>query len=340
MKAAAIICALAITTAVSLPARADEPESNDRTVAVVASKSSPLLQRLTKEMNLAGLEVKESAGDPAESRPTLIVLVPEDPEASIEIWTVSGGITVLAATVPAEGPDDTRALRVAELARALVFNPSAPVEPAPAAIESPAPAAAAAPRPTPPPPISPALDAVVVDRKPPPRVAPPFDFGVATGVGFQSPGVSMQIEATATLWPHEYVGVGFFGSAPVVAASIEAPTGTAAVRSALFAAELATAPAGRDHDMFALLLNPGLAFNYLHVSGTGQRPEQDRTGDKPLVAAYGRAELRARMAGPVSLRASALAGAALPPVDIRFQGRVVSTICPLGAASLGIVVEP
>lgn len=340
---AAIVCVAALTMAASLPARADEAavdgRQDDKFVTVVASTESPLLNRLAKEMSLAGLSVARSS-DPPEVRSRLVIVIPDDPQASIEIWTVSNGTSALAVQVPAGGPDDTRALRVAELARALIVSPSLSADSvtAPAAVVEPAPAVATLPQR--PHRISPALDAVVVDPKPPPRLPPAFDFGVATGVGFQSPGVSMQIEATATYWPHEYVGVGFFGSAPVVAATIEATSGTASVRSALFAAEVTTAPAGRDHDMFSLLLNPGLAFNYLHVSGTGRRPEQDRVGDKPLVATYGRAELRARMAGPVSLRASALAGAAFPPVDIRFLGRVVSTFCPLGGASLGVVVEP
>jgi hypothetical protein len=338
------VCALAIALTAPLPGRADEPapggDRDDKFVTVVASTESPLLERLAQEMSLAGLSVARSK-DPPEVRSKLVIVIPDDPQASIEIWTVANGASALAVLVPAGGPDDTRALRVAELARALLVSPSlsAAPEPAPAAVVIPPEAEAASPKP--PHRVSPTLDAVVVDPEPPPREAPPFDFGVATAIGFQAPGVSMQIEATATYWPHDYVGVGFFGSAPIVAATIEEMSGnSAAVRSALFAAELATAPVGRANETFALLLNPGLAFNYLHVSGTARRPEDERTGDKPLVATYGRAELRARIGGPVSLKASALGGAAFPPVDIRFFGTVSSTYCPLGAASLGVVVEP
>jgi hypothetical protein len=338
-----VVCALALATAAAAPARANEPidgaANDDKIVTVVAASESALLERLAQEMSLAGLSVARSK-DPPEVRSKLVIVIPDDPQAAIEIWTVANATSTLAVLVPAGGPDDTRALRVAELARALVVSPSFSPEPPPGPAAVVAPAAAVSPPPAPPHRVSRALDAVVVDPKPSPREVVPFDFGLATAIGFQAPGVSMQIEATATYWPHELVGVGFFGSAPVVAATMESSGGTAAVRSALFAAELATAPLGRSHEMFTLLLNPGFAFDYLHVIGEGQTPDQNRTVDKPLAATYGRAELRARIAGPVSLKASAFAGAAFPPVEIRFFGRVVSTFCPLGAASLGVVVEP
>lgn len=309
-------------------------------VTVMEGASSSITERVVQEMEVAGLTVRRGDPPSAEAAP-LVVVVPADPTAPIELYVLKGGATVFAASVPAGGPDDTRALRVAELARALSFRSEEAREPAlePEPADSATPSAAMpAPKPRGLAPLTP--DWGPAPEPVPASSGPSFDFGLGAGLGLQAPGISMQIEATATLWPHDHIGVGVFASAPAVGAEIAQREGTATVRSAIFGLELATAPVERGGS-FAILLNPGLALGYLHASGRADSSTNTSLENGTVVGAgYGRAELRARIVGPLCIRLGLLGGATFPPVDIRFASRVVSTFSPIGSASLGMTVEP
>ncbi|MBL9027850.1 MAG: hypothetical protein JNL21_37005 [Myxococcales bacterium] len=331
-----LVAALSAALVASAPllARAE----NDKIVLVVTDRSVAQLERLVQEMELAGLGVQRLSPGQERTDARVVVLMPSAAGAPIEIYHQRGGATLLVASVPGDETEDAQALRVAELARALAFEPPAPEAPSSAQPEVvPLP-------PLRPPPVSPALDAVSLDGRAhagaPSRRGPArFDFGLSTALGVQSAGASFQIEASATYWPHPLIGVALFGSAPVVGAEITRAVGSATVRSALFAVELATSPTGREMP-FAVVLDPGIALDYLHVSGTADGSDAGRDGAKLLGAAYGRAELRAVIAGPLRIKVGALGGAAFPPVDILFQSSVVSTFSPFGSVSVGVVVEP
>ncbi len=339
--AAALALALALAPVLTRDAHAD---TNDA-ITISGDATTALSRRLAQEMQTGGLAVQWEATKPEVVATGLLIVLPDHPADDIQIWRVRGASATLEASVPPDDSEDTRALRVAELVRALAFDDAPDATSAPEARPEPPPAPSPKPRPAPPKrvasaaPVSQALDAVVVDPKQPLPDPASFDFSLAAAFGLQTQGISMQIEGTAAYWPHSYVGAGIFASAPAVGAEVVAPQGQATVRSALFGVELVTAPVGRQRG-FALMLSPGIALNYLHVSGTADRPFEDLTGDKPLAAAYGRAELRVRLAGPSLLKVGALGGASVPVVDIRFAKETVSTYSPFGTISLGFVVEP
>jgi hypothetical protein len=329
---------LAVGLVVASAARAASAEPQE--VTIVAGPRAALAHRLTQELEASGIVVHVESGEPSRDAPALFVVVPEEEGAPIEIWSVKDGASTLVASVASEGPADTRVLRAAELARALA---------APGPRTSPV---AAPPEASPPAPIpAPSAPAALAPPSPfvPWSLQPPFrpkadepayvDFGLGVALGLQSQGASLQFEGSARFWPAERVGVGVFASAPATGATIRANEGTATLRAAIFGLELVTAPVTRTGP-FAIVLSPGIALDYVNVSGEAETGFVSLGGDTLLVAAYGRAEARIAIAGPLRLALGAMGGASFTAVDITFADTVYSTYCPFGSASLGAVVEP
>ncbi|WP_437647458.1 hypothetical protein [Sorangium sp. So ce362] len=339
--------ALAAFLALAAPCAADAPSP----VTVVAGARGALAHRLSQELEAAGLRVQVEASPTAVAPGGLLIVVPEGEEGAIEIWSESGGRADLVASVAPDGPLDTRVLRAAELVRALRSVARAPAGAAPPAV---------VPAPLPPAPVAPvapvAPPAVVPDEAwrsqplrawaPPP---PPFpvpaapgaalvDVGVAIAVGWQAPGASLALDASLRIWPSAGIGVGLLAKVPVVGPDIEASEGKVGFLPALFGAELVLAPIARSR-RFGLVLSPGLGLGYVSASGDARPPYVDSDESTFTALVYGRGEARFRLIDSLYLTAGALGGAAIPPVDIRIAGRVISTFSPLASFSLGVVVQ-
>ncbi|WP_437757086.1 hypothetical protein [Sorangium sp. So ce1389] len=325
------------------PCSADERSP----VTVVAGARGALAHRLSQELEAAGLRVQVEASPTAVAPGGLLIVVPEGDEGAIEIWSASGGRADLVASVAPDGPLDTRVLRAAELVRALRSPARAPGE---------APPAAVAPAPLPPAPVAPPAVAVgpgeawrslPLGAWAPP--APPFpvpvaaraalvDVGVAMAVGWQTPGVSLALDASLRIWPSARVGIGLLADLPILSPTIQAPEGEVGFRSTLLGAELVLAPVART-GRFGLVLSPGLGVAHVTASGEARPPYLDSDESTFTALVYGRGEVRLRLIDSLALTASALGGAAIPPVGIRFVGRVTSTFSPLASFSLGVVVQ-
>jgi len=354
---------------VASDARADPEE-----ITVVAGPRAALASRLTKEMQAAGLVVHVEATEPPSDAPSLFIVVPEAEGAPIEIWAVKDGKRTLVASVASDGPADTRVLRAAEIARALAASGVASTSTSAATATSDAVDEASGAAPplatatlatspaTPPPAATVAAGAPTADTTShePPRpwqweawrgngedrralqepTPPSFDFGLALGLGLQAQGPTMQIEASAHVWPADRFGIGFFASGAALGADMETNEGVVTLRSSILGIELATAPLSR-LDTFSLLLSPGLGLDWIHVDATPSGPSALPTGgDGVQLALYAHAEIRVAVAGPLRLTASAMGGGALPPVDITFRDIIYSTFAGFGSASLGAELEP
>ncbi|WP_437278475.1 hypothetical protein WME90_45895 [Sorangium sp. So ce375] len=348
--ALAALLAFGALGALAAPCSADEPTP----VTVVAGARGALAHRLSQELEAVGLRVRVEATPAPVDPGGLLLVVPEGEEGAIEIWSASGGRAELVASVAPDGPLDTRVLRAAELVRALRSEVRASAVAPPAAVAPAAVApAAVAPAPLLPAPVAP--PAVVPGGarwSPPPRAwAPPapafpapapraalVDVGVAIAAGWQTPGTSLSLGASLRIWPSERVGVGLLADLPVVSPTIEAPEGEVRFRSMLLGAELVLAPVARSRRV-GLVLSPGLGLAHVSASGRAEPPYVDRDESTFTALVYGRAEARFRLIDSFYLAAGALGGAAIPPVDIRFVGRVTSTFGPLASFSLGVVVE-
>ncbi|XXX73218.1 hypothetical protein WMF30_36775 [Sorangium sp. So ce134] len=325
------------------PCSADERSP----VTVVAGARGALAHRLAQELEAAGLRVQVEASPTAVAPGGLLIVVPEGDDGAIEIWSASGGRADLVASVAPDGPLDTRVLRAAELVRALQSPARAPSD---------APPAAVAPAPLPPAPIAPPAVAVGPGeawRIPPLGAwappAPPFpvpvapraalvDVGVAMALGWQAPGVSLALDASLRIWPSARVGIGLLAGLPIVSPTIRAPEGEVGFRSTLLGAELVLAPVART-GRFGLVLSPGLGLAHVSASGEARPPYLDSDASTFTAFVYGRGEVRLRLIDSLALTAGALGGAAIPPVDIRFVGRVTSTFSPLASFSLGVVIQ-
>ncbi len=332
--------ALGLTAGLVLACPTRTARADPQEVTIVAGPRAALAHRLTQELEASGIVVHVEGDQPAGDGPALLVVVPQEEGAPIEIWAVKDGKSSLVASVASEGPADTRVLRAAELARALAGPATRPAEPAPPAAPVPA---APTPRPAPPPPAPPSPFvpwALQPAYRPPAEPTPPFlDVGLAVALGLQAQGASLQLEGSLRLWPGDHFGIGLFASAPLTGALVRENIGTATVRSALFGLELETSPTGRTGP-FGIVLAPGLALDYLNVSGEAEAPFVSLGGDALLAAVYARLEARIAIAGPLRLTIGGLGGAAIPAVDITFDGTVSSTFSPFGSASLGVVLEP
>ncbi|WP_437600068.1 hypothetical protein WMF28_00735 [Sorangium sp. So ce590] len=336
--------ALAAFLALAAPCAADAPSP----VTVVAGARGALAHRLSQELEAAGLRVQVEASPTAVAPGGLLIVVPEGEEGAIEIWSESGGRADLVASVAPDGPLDTRVLRAAELVRALRSVARAPAGATPPAV---------VPAPLPPAPVAPVAPPAVVPaeawRSPPLRAwappPPPFpvpaapraalvDVGVAIAVGWQAPGASLALDASLRIWPSARIGVGLLAKVPVVGPDIEASEGKVGFLPALFGAELVLAPIARSR-RFGLVLSPGLGLGYVSASGDARPPYVDSDESTFTALVYGRGEARFRLIDSLYLTAGALGGAAIPPVDIRIAGRVISTFSPLASFSLGVVVQ-
>ncbi|WP_437485405.1 hypothetical protein WME75_00785 [Sorangium sp. So ce1014] len=333
--------------ALAAPCSADELPP----VTVVAGARGALAHRLSQELEAAGLRVQVEAGPAAVVPGGLLIVIPEGDEGAIEIWSASGGRADVIASVAPDGPLDTRVLRAAELVRALRPSAGAPTVATPA-LTTPA---AVVPAPLPPAPVAPpaavhgaAWRSLPLGAWAPP--APPFpvapaapraalvDVGVAIAVGWQAPGASLALDASLRIWPSARIGVGLLAKVPVVGPDIEASEGKVGFLPALFGAELVLAPIARSR-RFGLVLSPGLGLGYVSASGDARPPYVDSDESTFTALVYGRGEARFRLIDSLYLTAGALGGAAIPPVDIRFAGRVISTFSPLASFSLGVVVQ-
>ncbi|WP_438039244.1 hypothetical protein [Sorangium sp. So ce128] len=338
------LVALLAFAAFAAPCSAEEAPP----ITVVAGARGALAYRLSQELEAAGLQVHVQAGPVAAGSGGLLIVIPEGEEGAIEIWSDSSGRADLVASVAPDGPLDTRVLRAAELVRALRSTAGAPagaVAPEPVAV---------APAPVQPSPAAPpaALPGEAW-RSPPLRVwappSPPFavpaapraplvEVGVAIAVGWQAPGASLALDASLRIWPSARIGVGLLADLSVIGPEIEASEGKVRFRRSLFGAELALAPIERSR-RFGLVLSPGVGLGYVSASGDARPPYIDSDESTFTALVVGRGEARFRLVDSVVLTAGALGGAAIPPVDIRFAGRVISTFSPLASFSLGIVVQ-
>ncbi|WP_437313867.1 hypothetical protein [Sorangium sp. So ce385] len=337
------LVALVASLALAAPCFADDRSP----ITVVAGARGALAHRLSQELEAAGLPVRVEASPTAVAPGGLLIVVPEGDEGAIEIWSASGGRADLVASVAPDGPLDTRVLRAAELVRALRSPASAPTDATPAAV---------APAPLPPAPVAPPAVAVGPGeawRSPPLGAwAPPapafpvpaaprsalVDVGVAMAVGWQAPGVSLALDASLRIWPSARVGVGLLADLPLVGPTVDAPEGEVGFRATLLGAELVLAPVART-GRFGLVLSPGVGLAHVSASGEARPPYLDSDESTITALVYGRGEARLRLIDSLALTAGALGGAAIPPVDIRFVGRVTSTFGPLASFSLGVVVE-
>ncbi|WP_437332384.1 hypothetical protein [Sorangium sp. So ce394] len=337
------LVALLASLALAAPCFADERSP----ITVVAGVRGALAHRLSQELEAAGLPVQVEVSPVAVAPGGLLIVVPEGDEGAIEIWSASGGRADLVASVAPDGPLDTRVLRAAELVRALRSPAGAPTDATPAAV---------APAPLPPAPVAPSAVAVGPGdawRSPPLGAwgppAPAFpvpaapraalvDVGVAVAVGWQTPGVSLALDASLRIWPSARVGVGLLADLPLVGPTIDAPEGEVRFRATLLGAELVLAPVART-GRFGLVLSPGVGLAHVSASGEARPPYLDSDESAITALVYGRGEARLRLIDSLVLTAGALGGAAIPPVDIRFAGRVTSTFSPLASFSLGVVVE-
>ncbi|WP_437784464.1 hypothetical protein [Sorangium sp. So ce1097] len=343
----ALVASLAFGALVA-PCSADERPP----VTVVAGARGALAHRLSQELEAAGLRVQVEASPTAVAPGGLLIVVPEGDEGAIEIWSASGGRADLVASVAPDGPLDTRVLRAAELVRALRSPARAPGDAPPAAVAP----AAVAPAPLPPAPVAPPAVAVgpgeawrslPLGAWAPPAPAFPVpaapraalvDVGVAMAVGWQTPGVSLALDASLRIWPSARVGIGLLADLPIVSPTIQAPEGEVGFRSTLLGAELVLAPVARTGRL-GLVLSPGLGLAHVSASGEARPPYVDSDESTFTALVYGRAEVRLRLIDSLVLTAGALGGAAIPPVDIRFAGRVTSTFSPLASFSLGVVIQ-
>ncbi|APR79014.1 Flagellar hook-length control protein FliK [Minicystis rosea] len=363
-----IVCAAAACAllAIAEPCSAQEPPR----VSVVAGARGAVAHRLSQELEAAGLSVRVEASESDAAPGALVVVVPAGDGGPIEIWSKASGRSDLVASVPPGGTLDTRVLRASELVRALAFPARAPPSPhplpavaparpeatparvavAPARPEAALARAAGAPwraetMPAPPVPVaSPGSFQPRAVTPPPPLIQPAaprfafLDVGVALALGVQAPGPSLALDASIRFWPHERVGVGLLAELPVVAARISEPEGSTTFRPSFFGVELVTAPVARTHRV-GLVLSPGAGFWYVSASGDARSPYVDHDASMFAAMAYARGELRFRLVDAVHLTAGALGGVALPPVEVRFAGRAVSTFLAHGSFSLGVVLE-
>ncbi|WP_437741299.1 hypothetical protein WMF39_37480 [Sorangium sp. So ce1504] len=337
------LVALLAFAAFAAPCSAEEAPP----ITVVAGARGALAYRLSQELEAAGLQVHVQAGPVAAGSGGLLIVIPEGEEGAIEIWSDSSGRADLVASVAPDGPLDTRVLRAAELVRAL--RSTASTAGAPVGAVAPEPAAVA------PAPVQPSPAALPGEawRSPPLRAwappSPPFavpaasrvplvEVGVAIAVGWQAPGASLALDASLRIWPSARIGAGLLADLPIIGPEIEASEGKVRFRRSLFGAELALAPIERSR-RFGLVLSPGLGLGYVSASGDARPPYIDSDESAFTALVYGRGEARFRLVDSVVLTAGALGGAAIPPVDIRFAGRVISTFSPLASFSIGIVVQ-
>ncbi|WP_437764567.1 hypothetical protein WMF27_34665 [Sorangium sp. So ce281] len=320
-------------------------------ITVVAGARGALAYRLSQELEAAGLQVHVQAGPAAAGSGGLLIVIPEGEEGAIEIWSDSSGRADLVASVAPDGPLDTRVLRAAELVRAL--RSTASTAGAPAGAVGPEPAAVAPAPVQPSPAAPPAAPPGEAWPRPPLRAwappSPPFavpaapraplvEVGVAIAAGWQAPGASLALEASLRIWPSARIGAGLLADLPVIGPEIEASEGKVRFRRSLFGAELALAPIERSR-RFGLVLSPGVGLGYVSASGDARPPYIDSDESTFTALVYGRGEARFRLVDSVVLTAGALGGAAIPPVDIRFAGRVISTFSPIASFSLGVVVQ-
>lgn len=355
--ASSICCALVASLAFAAFAAFAAPCSADEAppITVVAGARGALAYRLSQELEAAGLQVRVEASPAAAGSGGLLIVIPEGEQGAIEIWSDSSGRADLVASVAPDGPLDTRVLRAAELVRALRSTAGAPAGaagPAPAAA-GPEPAAVA-PAPVQPSPVAPpaALPGEAWGSQPlrawaPP--SPPFalpaapraplvEVGVAIALGWQAPGASLALDASLRIWPSARIGAGLLADLSIIGPEIEAAEGKVRFRRSLFGAELALAPIERSR-RFGLVLSPGVGLSYVSASGDARPPYIDSDESTFTALVYGRGEARFRLIDSVVLTAGALGGAAIPPVDIRFAGRVISTFSPLASFSFGVVVQ-
>ncbi|WP_437710875.1 hypothetical protein WMF45_38060 [Sorangium sp. So ce448] len=339
------LVALLAFAAFAAPCSADEAPP----ITVVAGARGALAYRLSQELEAAGLQVHVQAGPAAAGSGGLLIVIPEGEGGAIEIWSDSSGRADLVASVAPDGPLDTRVLRAAELVRALLSTAGAS-----AGAVAPEPPAAAAPAPVQPSPAAPpAAPPGEAWRSPPVRAwappSPPFavpaapraplvEVGVAIAAGWQAPGASLALDASLRIWPSTRIGVGLLADLSIVGPEIEASEGKVRFRRSLFGVELALAPIERSR-RFGLVLSPGVGLGYVSASGDARPPYIDSDESTFTAFVYGRGEARFRLVDSVVLTAGALGGAAIPPVDIRFAGRVISTFSPLASFSLGVVVQ-
>ncbi|WP_437525343.1 hypothetical protein WME79_38095 [Sorangium sp. So ce726] len=338
------LVALLAFAAFAAPCSADEAPP----ITVVAGARGALAYRLSQELEAAGLQVQVQASPAAAGSGGLLIVIPDGEEGAIEIWSDSSGRADLVASVAPDGPLDTRVLRAAELVRALRSTAGAP-----AGAAGPKPPAVA-PAPVQPSPVAPpAASPGEVWRSPPLRAwappSPPFavpaapraplvEVGFAIAVGWQAPGASMALDASLRIWPSARIGAGLLADLSVIGPDIEAAEGKVRFRRSLFGAELALAPIERSRRL-GLVLSPGVGLSYVSASGDARPPYIDSDESTFTAFVYGRGEARFRLVDSVVLTASALGGAAIPPVDIRFTGRVISTFSPLASFSLGVAVQ-
>ncbi|WP_437794288.1 hypothetical protein [Sorangium sp. So ce693] len=351
--ASSICCALVASLAFAAPCSADEAPP----ITVVAGARGALAYRLSQELEAAGLQVRVEASPAAAGSGGLLIVIPEGEQGAIEIWSDSSGRADLVASVAPDGPLDTRVLRAAELVRALRSTAGAPAGaagPAAAAVGPAAAAVAPAPAPVQPSPVAPpaALPGEAWGSPPlrawaPP--SPPFavpaapraplvEVGVAIALGWQAPGASLALDASLRIWPSARIGAGLLADLSIIGPEIEAAEGKVRFRRSLFGAELALAPIERSR-RFGLVLSPGVGLSYVSASGDARPPYIDSDESTFTALVYGRGEARFRLIDSVVLTAGALGGAAIPPVDIRFAGRVISTFSPLASFSFGVVVQ-
>lgn len=323
-------------------------------VVLVAGNRGVLAHRLAQELATLGVPV-EVAADGRTARGGVLVVLPEREDGEIEVW--SG--TTRVATIAAREPVEVRVLRVAELVRAMSLDlpasPSAPepspAPPAPAPPAAPPPPRSRPPSPTPPAPfVAPSMPPVYGAPRPSLRDEAPrgaattesssyFDAGAAVATQLTRAGVGLALVASARAWPHRQVGAGLLAEVGLSSPSIEAREGSASVRTSLYAAQLEIAPLPR-HETFGVFVSAGVGLLHFDVSGAAEAPRLDEEATVFAALPYGRLEARLRVTSSLSIAAAALAGPALPPVEVRFVGREVATVGAYGTLAAGVRFEP
>jgi hypothetical protein len=161
-------------------------------------------------------------------------------------------------------------------------------------------------------------------RAPPrPEAPPPF----AAGVGFAAdvlPSLSPAFEAQVALaWMPSRLGVEIFGTIPLSSSQVCNDAGCAFVTAAMFGGGLRWVPTSRSARVQPSL-GAGFAGVVAHAEGRAAAPYSSATSDAAAAVAYAVVGFGVLLGSHVRIGLDVRAGAALPPVPIRFAGTQVA----------------
>lgn len=328
---------LGLATGTSAVAGSDPP----RPIVLVGDIDGAIANQLRAELGARGFEVQTApVFEPAEPFPTGVaaILRVEEARRRVEIWTPdleAGGARFRTAMVARSEEDQTMPVRAAEGVRVFVAQPDAnilrpvTVDKTPVSAE--------------PPPASPVSSVPASTQTAAVPAAFPPPLGLAIGVdatllipgGGPSAGGAALLRARYDVLSH--VSLGMRVLLPVVPPTVSHEGSSASVAANLAAAEAYFRLRGAQDSPWEAGLATGVAVAWLRMAGVASAPLVGRSDDVWTALPFASVEIASRIGARVRLRASLLAGLAVPDVKIRFAGEsIASWGAPLTALTLGV----